>query len=230
VSTTATATPEEQPRVTWRQRFALAVVPFLASLILRLIASTLRYSTSIEDPGGSEFAPKTIYAFWHQCLFTASYRYRNRGIAVLISRSFDGELIARVVEKFGYRPVRGSSSRGAVAGLLEMGRELEAGHAVAFTADGPRGPRFVAKPGPLLLSRTQGAPVRALHFGVRSAWRLNSWDGFIIPKPFSRVVLRMSAPLQLPSSASDAQLEEFHAQLQRQLEVTREFAETNAAK
>lgn len=227
---TAAATPDEQPFFTWHQRLALAVVPFLTSLILRLIGSTLRYSVSIEDSGGAEFAPKTIYAFWHQCLLTASYRYRDHGIAVLISRSFDGELIARVVQKFGYRPVRGSSSRGAVGGLLEMGRELEAGHAVAFTADGPRGPRFVAKPGPLLLARTQGAPVRALHFAAKSAWRLNSWDGFIIPKPFSRVVLRMSAPLQLPPSASDSEVEPFHAQLQRQLDAAREFAETTAAK
>jgi lysophospholipid acyltransferase (LPLAT)-like uncharacterized protein len=232
VSTTPPAADvvDDSPRFTWRQRLALGVVPFVASLIIRIVGCTLRYSISIEDPEGTEFAEKTIYAFWHQCLFTASYRYRNRGIAVLISRSFDGELIARVVEKLGYRPVRGSSSRGAVAGLLEMGRELEAGHAVAFTADGPRGPRFVAKPGPLLLARTQGAAVRALHFGVKSAWRLDSWDGFVIPKPFSRVVLRMSAPLQLPPTATDAQVEQFHANLQRQLDAAREFAETNAAK
>jgi lysophospholipid acyltransferase (LPLAT)-like uncharacterized protein len=231
VSTTPpVAAVDDLPRFTWRQRLSLALVPLFASLLMRLIGATLRYSVSIEDAGGPEFASGTIYAFWHQCLFTASYRYRNRGIAVLISRSFDGELIARVVEKFGYRPVRGSSSRGAVAGLLEMGRELETGHAVAFTADGPRGPRFVAKPGPLLLARTQNAPVRALHFGVKSAWRLNSWDGFVIPKPFSRVVLRMSAPLQLPPGGTDAQVEPFHANLQRQLDDARDFAETNAAK
>jgi len=229
-ATPPVAVVDDSPRFTWRQRIALAVVPLLASLLIRLLGSTLRYSISIEDPSGSEFSPGTIYAFWHQCLLTASYRYRNRGIAVLISRSFDGELIARVVQKFGYSPVRGSSSRGAVAGLLEMGRELEAGHAVAFTADGPRGPRFVAKPGPLLLARTQNAPVRALHFGVKTAWRLKSWDGFIIPKPFSRVVLRMTAPLQLPSAATDAQTEEFHIRLQQQLDAAREFAETNAAK
>ena len=209
---------------------SLAIVPLFASLLIRSISATLRYSVFIEDAGGPEFEPGTIYAFWHQCLFTASYRYRNRGIAVLISRSFDGELIARVVERFGYLLVRGSSSRGAVAGLLEMGRELEAGHAVAFTVDGPRGPRFIAKPGPILLARTQSAPVRALHFGVKSAWRLNSWDGFVIPKPFSRVVLRMTAPLQLPPGATDAQTQEFHIRLQQQLDAAREFAETNAAK
>jgi lysophospholipid acyltransferase (LPLAT)-like uncharacterized protein len=228
-STPPVTAVDDAPRLTWRQRLSLAFVPLVASLLVRLIGVTLRYSVFIEDPDGAEFSPKTIYAFWHQCLLTASYRYRHRGIAVLISRSFDGELIARVVQKFGYRPVRGSSSRGAVGGLLEMGRELEAGHAVAFTADGPRGPRFVAKPGPLLLARTQGAPVRALHFAAKSAWRLNSWDGFIIPKPFSRIVLRMSAPLELPPSASDSEVEPFHAQLQRQLDAAREFAETHAA-
>ena len=219
------AAEDAQAQFTWKQRLALAVVPFLASLVIRLLAATLRYSVSIEDEGGSEFSPKTIYAFWHQCLFTASHRYRNRDIAVLISRSFDGELIARVVANFGYRPVRGSSSRGGVAGLLEMGRELEAGRAVAFTVDGPRGPRFVAKPGPVLLARTQNAPLRALHFAVKSCWHLRSWDGFIVPKPFSRVLLRMAAPIALPPSASDAQVEEFHRELQRRLEAVRDFAE-----
>jgi lysophospholipid acyltransferase (LPLAT)-like uncharacterized protein len=197
---------------------------------MRLLGTTLKYSTSIEDGAANEFAPGTIYAFWHQCLFTASHRYRNRDIAVLISRSFDGELIARVVEKFGYRPVRGSSSRGAVAGLLEMGRELEAGRAVAFTVDGPRGPRFVAKPGPVLLARNHGAPVRALHFAVKSAWHLNSWDGFVVPKPFTSVLLRMAKPMHLPSSASDSQTDEFLAQLQRELDAARGFAEQHVGK
>src|SRR5437763_7857588 len=185
----------------------LSVVPFLTALLMRVLGATLKYSISIEDGAASEFAPGTIYAFWHQCLFTASHRYRSRDIAVLISRSFDGELIARVVEKFGYHPVRGSSSRGAVAGLLEMGRELQAGRAVAFTADGPRGPRFVAKPGPVLLARNHGAPVRALHFAASKAWRLRSWDQFVIPKPFSSVLLRMSAPLQFEQPASESSAE-----------------------
>jgi lysophospholipid acyltransferase (LPLAT)-like uncharacterized protein len=196
---------------------------------MRLLGSTLKYSVSIED-GSAEFSPGTIYAFWHQCLFTASHRYRDRDIAVLISRSFDGELIARVVEKFGYRPVRGSSSRGAVAGLLEMGRELESGRAVAFTVDGPRGPRFVAKPGPVLLARNHSAPVVALHFAVRSAWRLNSWDGFVIPKPFTSVLLRMAKPMHFTSSASESQTEEFLAQLQRQLDVARDYADEHVGK
>src|ERR1043166_7864564 len=129
---------DDNSQFTWRQRIALAVVPSFAALVMSLLAATLKYSVSIEDGAASEFAAGTIYAFWHECLFTASHRYRDRDIAVLISRSFDGELIARVVEKFGYRPVRGSSSRGAVAGLLEMGRELQSGRAVAFTVDGPR--------------------------------------------------------------------------------------------
>ena len=206
------------------------MVPALAAMLMRLLASTLKYSVSIEDAAASEFVPGTIYAFWHQCLFTASHRYRGRDIAVLISRSFDGELIARVVERFGYHPVRGSSSRGAVAGLLEMGRELASGRAVAFTVDGPRGPRFVAKPGPVLLARNHGAPVRALHFAVKSAWRLNSWDGFIIPKPFTSVLLRLAKPMQLPSTAGDSEIEQFHQRLQAELDTAREYAEANVGK
>ena len=230
-TTSPTAAAEEVgPRFNWRQRIALAFVPTLAALLMRLLGSTLKYSISIEDGAANEFSPGTVYAFWHQCLFTASHRYRDRDIAVLISRSFDGELIARVVEQFGYRPVRGSSSRGAVAGLLEMGRELQAGHAVAFTVDGPRGPRFVAKPGPVLLARNHGAAVRALHFAVKSAWRLNSWDGFVIPKPFTSVLLRMAKPMHLPSSANDQQTEDFRVQLQRELGAARDFAETNVGK
>ena len=197
---------------------------------MRVLGSTLKYSVSIEDGAASEFAPGTIYAFWHQCLFSASHRYRDRDIAVLISRSFDGELIARVVEKFGYHPVRGSSSRGAVAGLLEIGRELASGRAVAFTVDGPRGPRFVAKPGPILLARNQGAPVRALHFAAKSAWRLNSWDGFVIPKPFSSVLLRLAKPMQLPSTAIESQIENFHQHLQRELDAARDYAEAHVGK
>jgi len=232
VSTTSptAVAPEVKPHFNWRQRLVLATVPILAALLMRLLGSTLKYSVSIEDGAANEFAPATIYAFWHQCLFTASHRYRQRDIAVLISRSFDGELIARVVEKFGYHPVRGSSSRGAVAGLLEMGRELQGGRAVAFTVDGPRGPRFVAKPGPVLLARNHGAPVRALHLAVKSAWRLNSWDGFAIPKPFTSVLLRMAKPMHLPPSANDQQIAEFHQQLQSELDAARDFAEQHVGK
>src|SRR5262249_1180877 len=156
----------------------------LVALLLRVLGVTLRYRVSIEDGAQSEYIPRTVYAFWHQCLLPAIYRYRNRDVSVMISRSFDGELIARVVEHFGYRPVRGSSSRGAVGALLEMHREIEQGRAVAITVDGPRGPRFVTKAGPVTLATNTGAPIRPLHFAVSSAWHLKSWDGFVIPKPF----------------------------------------------
>ena len=115
----------------------------------------------------------------------------------------------------------------AVAGLLEMGRELESGRAIAFTVDGPRGPSFVAKPGPVLLAHNQGAPLRALHFAAKSAWRLNSWDGFVIPKPFTSILLRMTKPLLIPSSASDFETQDSLQQLQRELDAAREYAEAH---
>ena len=114
----------------------------------------------------------------------------------MTSRSLDGEFIARVISRMGFLPVRGSSSRGGQRALLEMNQLLTEGHSVAFTIDGPRGPRNVAKKGPVLLSRISGVPVIAFYVAVERAWVLNTWDGLMIPKPFSRI-LRPRRPQDL---------------------------------
>jgi hypothetical protein len=145
----------------------------------------------------------------------------------MISRSFDGESIARIIERFGFKPVRGSSSRGAVRGLLGMRRELEQGLAVAFTIDGPRGPRYVAKPGPVLLAKATGAPMIAFYVALENPWILNSWDAFMVPKPFSRALVRMGRVMQVPANADEAQMNELHRDLQAALDQVREFAEAN---
>src|SRR5262249_20839779 len=126
-----------------------------------------------------------------------------------------------VVERFGYRPVRGSSSRGAVGALLEMHREVEQGRAVAITVDGPRGPRFVTKTGPITLAANTSAPIRPLHFAVSSAWHLEGWDGFRIPKPLARVLLVMDGPLR--PATGDTEMA--RGRLQAALERVRDHAE-----
>jgi hypothetical protein len=156
-----------------------------------------------------------IYCFWHRCVFAGGYLWRNRGIRVLTSRSYDGEYIARVIEKLGYRAVRGSSSRGAVSALRELQRELEAGEFVAFTIDGPRGPKYVAKPGPIHLSRTTAAPIFCFYVAVERAWILKSWDAFILPKPFSRVHCYVCSPFVVPE---DGDHDAFRARMQAELE------------
>jgi hypothetical protein len=157
-----------------------------------------------------------IYCFWHRCVFASGYLWRNRGIRVLASRSYDGEYIARVIERLGYRAVRGSSSRGAVSALRELQRELEAGEFVAFTIDGPRGPKYVAKPGPIHLSRATTAPIFCFYVAVERAWILKSWDDFILPKPFSRVHCYVCSPFVVPEDGDhDAFLARMQAQLER---------------
>ena len=231
---TATASPvssgaKTQGRpYTFRQRVLLWAITWVGFLAIRVIGPTLRVTVSFEDgaPARLDSRPM-ILAFWHNCIFPATYVWRNLQIRVMSSDSFDGEWTGRIIRKFGFVKVRGSSSRGAVRALLGMRRELEQGWAVAFTIDGPRGPRFVAKPGPVLLARATGAPMVAFHIAVEKAWILNTWDRSMIPRPFSRVLMRVSRGIAVPADAGDSQKERFHGELQAALERVREFAEAN---
>lgn len=143
----------------------------------------------------------------------------------MTSRSFDGEYIARIIEKFGFRAVRGSSSRGGVRALLGMHDVIEEGRIAAFTIDGPRGPQYVAKPGPVLLARNTDATIRCFYIAVKDAWVLNSWDRFVIPKPFTRAHVRWSGPIVVPRSADSETLQRYHAEMQAALERVRQDAD-----
>jgi lysophospholipid acyltransferase (LPLAT)-like uncharacterized protein len=223
---TLTSKQVGQEKFTLRQRFALWCITWAGYILIRLIGPTLRCSVSIEEGGPSSFYPHpAVFVFWHNAVIGACWWYRNRDIAVMTSSSFDGEYIARIIEKFGYRAIRGSSTRGAVRALLGMHKEVEAGRSVAFTIDGPKGPRYVAKPGPVLLARNVETPIVCFYVAVERAWVLNSWDRFVIPKPFSRAHLRVARLVNVPSDANSADAERLHAEMQDALERVREFAE-----
>ena len=204
----------------------LAFVPWAAALAIRIIGPTLRLELSLA-PGSPDDPPHfpMIYCMWHRCVIAAAYAFRNRGLRIMISRSFDGELIARVAKRLGYVPVRGSSSRGGAGALLGFHDELEKSASVVFTADGPRGPRYVAKAGAVLLARNSEVPIVAFHVAIKDAWIMRSWDGLMIPKPFSRGVVRAAAPLFVPRDCGDEGLEAFLAELQRRLDAVRAEAE-----
>ncbi|MBZ5628576.1 MAG: lysophospholipid acyltransferase family protein [Acidobacteriia bacterium] len=226
MSSSAT-TPEPATRFTFTQRVALALITAAGSLLVRLIGPTLRYTVSIEEGGPpTDWLCPVVYVFWHRCVIPALYRYRDKSIAVMTSGSFDGEYIARIIEKFGYRAVRGSSTRGGTRALLGMHTEIEAGRSVAFTIDGPLGPRYVAKPGPVLLARNTRVRILAFHCAVERAWVLNSWDRFMIPKPFSRVMVRFSRTVNVPPEADGAALDACHQEMQSALDRVRARAET----
>ena len=195
---------------TLRQRVALTVVPRLASLLIRCLGVTLRYR-DVCGPGaipGYNSPPPAVYGFWHRGLLASAWRFRNRGVAILISRSFDGELIARTVERLGFVVVRGSSSREGVSGLRNLQRAYTDGHYCAITADGPRGPAMIAKSGVAQLASLVDARVRAFYIHPERAWELPSWDRFLIPKPFSRVTVAWVAPVPPEQELVQAAIEE----------------------
>ena len=190
-----------------KQRILLATVPPLAALLIRALGATLTYQDIFADgspnsiPGDAIPGP-TIYAFWHQSLLACAHRFRNKDIAILISRSFDGELIARTVELLGFRAIRGSSSRGGATALREMAAAYSQGHRCAITADGPRGPSKIAKPGTAQLAKLVSAPWVGTFYALPlSAWTLNTWDNFLIPKPFSKVLIAF--PEHIPANVPD---------------------------
>ena len=240
-SSPAAVEPEQSPvsetrRFSLRQRILLWLISWTGYLAIVLIGPTLRYSISWEEPPtphGATFEKPVIYSFWHRAVFAGAWLWRKAGAAVMVSRSFDGEYIARTIEKLGFVAVRGSSSRGGAPALLGLKRQLEQGIPVVFTIDGPRGPKYVAKPGPVLLSRTSALPMAAFYVALSDAWVLNTWDALMIPKPFSKALVRFSAKMRVPAEAADAEIDaqmaEFHAQLQAALERVTRFAEEHVA-
>lgn len=226
------AAPASQAhRFTLRQRIVLRVIIVAGYGIIHLLCSTLRVCFSREE--GAQQTPEQrplIASFWHACQIPATYFFRNLGIRVMSSNSYDGEYMGRIIRKFGFVAVKGSSSRNAVRALLGLRRALEEGWTVAFTLDGPRGPRYKVKPGPVALARSSGVPMTMFHMAVDRAWVLNTWDRLIVPKPFARVLLRFGKLIPVPADATDAELESYQQQLQDSLDRVREFAEANVDK
>ena len=218
-------------RFTLRQRIVLRIIITAGYWFIRLVGPTLRVCVSREDGAQQTIDQRPLIgSFWHACMIPATYMCRNLGVRVMSSNSYDGEYMGRIIRKFGFVAVKGSSSRNAVRALLGLRRALQDGWAVAFTLDGPRGPRYKVKPGPVALARSSGVPMTMFHMAVDKAWVLNSWDRMMIPKPFSRVLMRLGKLIEVPRDASDEDLERYQQDLQDSLDRVREFAEGNIKK
>ena len=197
------AARSRERKIRWIVRLGVPLVRALgATWSVRLINS----ETTI-DPLRRERRP-IVFALWHGDLLPLLYHHRNEGVSVLISEHRDGELIARVAESLGFRTVRGSSSRGASRAIVGLARELEAGHDVAITPDGPRGPARSFAPGVLIAAQRAHAPVVAVGVSAESAWHLKTWDRFKIPRPFSRVRIAYSDPVMLDAGSPRAAAED----------------------
>lgn len=194
---------------TFKQRLLLAIVPPIAYIAICLLGITLRFE-DICEPGATtpyHTPPPLIYAIWHRCMLAAAWRFRQGGIRILVSHSFDGELITRTVKPLGIIAVRGSSSRDGAVGLRNLQRAYLDGNYCVITADGPRGPAQVAKPGVAQLAQLVKAPLGAVYVHPHRAWTLRSWDRFLIPKPFSRVTVGWAAPAPAEQAAIQAALD-----------------------
>jgi lysophospholipid acyltransferase (LPLAT)-like uncharacterized protein len=219
-------------RFTLSQRLTLAIVPRLVWLLLMILGRTWRFEILAEEgvtPVFHGFTPgREIYCFWHQCVLPCAYYFRNTGATILISQSFDGELITRTLELFGFHAVRGSSSRGGQQGILGLRRVLNPetgeGTPVIFTADGPRGPIYRAKMGPVKLAQLTGAPIGSFHLQPEKAWVAKSWDRFLIPKPFTRIAVSWGLWTMVSEEATNEELEPLRNLLDVVLERARDRA------
>ncbi|HEY1953059.1 MAG TPA: lysophospholipid acyltransferase family protein [Gemmatimonadaceae bacterium] len=172
---------------TWRSRAAL----LLGLGLLHLIGRTWRYRVTNGEALANARATGRgfVFSLWHGHLLPLLWHHRDQGVLVLISEHRDGEMVARAAESLGFGTIRGSTTRGAGRALISMVRALEAGKEIAITPDGPRGPARKFAPGALVAAQRSDSVILPVAISATRAWRLKSWDGFMIPKPFARVTV-----------------------------------------
>ena len=217
------------PKLTRWQRMQIPLIAWAAYWLVRSLGPTLRYEVLGWHNAERLYAAgqRCIFAFWHRSIFPIMWWARHRGVVVMNTTNFDGQWTRRVIERLGFGTAQGSSTRGGLRGLAVMAQRLEQGLDVAFTIDGPRGPRYVAKPGPVMLARRTGCPIVVFHVGLESAHTFpKTWDLFQIPYPFSRAVILFPPLIYVPADANHATVERKHAEMQAALERTRDAAES----
>jgi lysophospholipid acyltransferase (LPLAT)-like uncharacterized protein len=202
------------------ERIKTACITFLGYWIILFIGKTMRWRVegweNLEKVhrNGKQF----VGAFWHNRIFMTSYYFRHRNIVAMISRNRDGEYIARVSRRLGFGMARGSGSRGSRRAVVEMLRALRRNRDVFFTLDGPRGPRYIAKPGAAYVSCKSGHPVLPFTISVEKKWTMGSWDRFIVPKPFSRALVLIGPAMDGVPDAGDAEIKDMVDRIQEAMD------------
>jgi lysophospholipid acyltransferase (LPLAT)-like uncharacterized protein len=201
---------------------------FLIALLVRGWIATLgfryRWFGKNVDPRQRDFAGRYIYIFWHENLLLPLYHYGRADIWVLISQHADGQLITEVCRRLRFRTVAGSTTRGGVQAVRRMLRLSARGH-LAITPDGPRGPRREVQPGLIYLASRTGLPIVPLGIGYDRPWRMNSWDRFALPRPFSRGHCVTAEPIVVPVDAGKERLEAYRRHVEAVLHRVSALAE-----
>lgn len=194
--------------------------PRAGLLLVRLLSRTYRYALvdTQNEQAALDACGKVVYASWHQRLFPGITFFASRQpIAIMISQSRDGEMIARVVDILGWRSVRGSSSKGGMRALKEIRSLTRQGYRVGHIVDGPQGPFGVIKPGLLTIAQFAGAPIVPAIVSAQRNWIFNSWDRFMVPKPFSRVFIRFTPPINVPRRLDADAFETLRRDMEKQI-------------
>jgi len=216
-------TAKARSKFTLGQRLVLAVVPRVVWALLWLVGRTWRFEVIAEEGVTptlfGEKSPAKVFCFWHQCTLPCTVYFRHSLAVILVSRSFDGELITRILKRFNFDAVRGSSSHGAREGLLGLAHIIKSGRTAIFTADGPLGPIYKTKMGPIKLAQMTGVPIGAFHLEPEHAWTIGSWDHFLVPKPFTRICVSWAqwthVPTDLPSEMFEPKRQELNDAIER---------------
>jgi lysophospholipid acyltransferase (LPLAT)-like uncharacterized protein len=216
------------PELPWSRRIQIPIIAAIVYSVIRVLGPTLRFEVlgwhHAEEVHAS--GRRCVWAFWHRAILPIVWWARNMGIVVMNTTAFDGQWTRKVIERLGFGTAQGSSSRGGLRGLAVMAKRIEEGRDCAFTIDGPRGPRYVAKPGPVMLARRTSCPVMVFHAGTEHGKTFEkTWDHFLLPRPFSRAVIVFARPIEVPSDADASVLEAKHAEMQKELERVRDIAE-----
>ena len=201
------------------KRAQLSLIAGLGYPIINALGHTLRWRTEGLEHFHAIRASgrQPVMGFWHGRILPATFYFRRHGIVVITSDNFDGEWIARIIERFGYGTARGSTSRGALKAMHQLVRDMKAGKPAGFTLDGPRGPARVAQAGAVWLASATGNPLLPFHLEASSHWSLKSWDRTQIPKPFTTVSLVVGQPMEVPTGASPELLEQTRVEVEQRL-------------
>lgn len=189
----------------------------------KLFIDILFFTIRIERHGYSgvrtvEASRKFILAFWHSRILLISYLYKGWNGVAIVSQSEDGEIIARILEKQGQEPIRGSTTRGGIRALVEQIRHLERSvRPGAVIPDGPRGPRFKAQPGVIVLAKKTGYPILPVSYSAKRIKIFNSWDRFVLPYPFTRCMAVYGEPIYVPKDVDSAGINMYRLRLEQEL-------------
>lgn len=217
----------EHWRSSWWKRCQVATIAAVGYPLIHLLGRTFRWRVEgLQHLDAiASLGRQPVMACWHGRILPGTVYFRNRGIVVITSENFDGEWIARILQRFGYETARGSTSRGARKAMRQLVRDMARGKPACFTLDGPRGPARVAQPGAVWLAKTTGNPILPFHLEASSYWTVNSWDRALIPKPFSTVSLSIGEPVEVAKGESKPGLEAVRLDLERRLAALERRAE-----